>query len=343
MAGRWRFEFTLDPDTAAGSRLDVILSARYPQLSRSAAARLVREGAIRVDNRTCKPGSRPAAGSRITGDIPAGEAASAFFAAQHAERISPEPDDIPLAVVYEDEACLAINKPPGLVVHPAPGHSRRTLANALLHHRPELKGLGSAPDRPGILHRLDKDTSGILLVAKTEAAFRAMAGQFKGRRIEKTYLGLVYGRPVEEAGRIDLPIGRHATQRKKMSVHGYARAREAETFWRVKAVYGKTSLLEYTITTGRTHQIRVHSAAVHCPLVGDPVYGMKKPARYLQQDPEMLKILQAHVKRQMLHALQVRFSHPLTGEPVSVEAPIPQDMRTVLAALADYASFTLPG
>lgn len=330
MAGECLIEFTFNGPADSKERLDVIVAARHPELSRSTVSRLIREGSIRVDNKVCKPGYKPLPGERINGVIPAVTGAPQHPAAIAAAAILP--DDIPIHILFEDAHCLALNKPPGLVIHPAPGHRRKTLANALIHHRPEIRGAGSSPDRPGIVHRLDKDTSGLLLVAKTHAAFNALSAQFKERQMEKKYLGLVYGRPPAGEGRIDLPIGRHVKNRKKMSATRYATARPAETFWRVRHFLGQMTLMEYTITTGRTHQIRVHSAAIHCPIAGDTVYGIKKPKRFLQQAPE-LKPVAASIERQMLHAWQIRFTHPTTGMPVFIEAPMPEDMAFVIEKL----------
>lgn len=333
MAGECLIEFTFNGPAQSKERLDVIVAARHPELSRNAASRLIREGSIRVDNKVCKPSYKPIPGERISGVVPA-----APLAASHAilpAEIQPDeipPDAIPIHILFEDSHCLALNKPPGLVIHPAPGHNRRTLVNALIHHRPEIRGTGSSPDRPGIVHRLDKDTSGLLLVAKTQAAFKSLSAQFKERRMEKKYLGLVYGRPPAEEGHIDLPIGRHIKNRKKMSATRCATARPAETFWRVRRFMGRMTLMEYTITTGRTHQIRVHSTSIHCPIAGDPVYGIKKPERFLRQAPE-LKPVAAGIERQMLHAWQIRFTHPASGHPVSIEAPIPEDMASVIEKL----------
>ena len=330
MAGECLIEFTFSGPADSKERLDAIVAARHPDLSRNAVSRLIREGSIRVNNKVCKPSYKPLPGEHISGVIPAVAGDSQHSTAIAADGIPP--DDIPIHILFEDAHCLALNKPPGLVIHPAPGHRRRTLVNALIHHRPDIRGTGSSPDRPGIVHRLDKDTSGLLLVAKTQAAFQSLSAQFKERQMEKKYLGIVYGRPPSGEGRIDLPIGRHVKNRKKMSATRYATSRPAETFWRVRRFLGHMTLVEYTITTGRTHQIRVHSAAIHCPIAGDTVYGIKKPKRFLQQAPE-LKPVTASIERQMLHAWQIRFTHPAAGTPVFIEAPMPEDMRAVIEAL----------
>lgn len=310
----------------AGCRLDVIIAARFPEISRNTARQLIEKGNVRVGGSICKPSYKPCGDQVVTGILPdSGESA-----ALHPGAIPP--DDIPIDILFEDNHLLALNKQPGLVVHPAAGHVRQTLVNALIHHRPEIAGIGTALDRPGIVHRLDKLTSGVILVAKTNAAFQELTAQFRERRIEKTYMGLVYGEPAEESGRIEMPIGRHLSQRKKMSATRYSRARHAETHWQVKGRYGRVTLMEYTITTGRTHQIRVHSAAIHCPLVGDSVYGIKKPARYLSDQPKLLALVR-NINRQMLHAWRLRFAHPLTGKPLFIEAPLPPDMADLLLHL----------
>jgi len=303
-------------------RLDVIIATRYPELSRNTAAQLLREGVLQVAGKICKPGYKPPPGCSVTGTLPE--------LADDGDILPP--DAIPIDILYEDTHLLALNKPPGLVVHPSAGHDRQTLANALIHHRPELIGIGNAPGRPGIVHRLDKETSGAILVAKTEAAFQVLSTQFRDRRIEKIYLGLAYGNPAEDSGQIDLPIGRHLTQRKKMSATHFSKGRHAQTYWQVKRRYGRITLMEYAITTGRTHQIRVHSAAIHCPLVGDTVYGIKKPGKYLSNHPKLLAAIKS-INRQMLHAWHLHFRHPETGHPIHIEAPLTPDMAVLLEHL----------
>jgi len=324
MADQWSISFTV-AKSEANLRLDTVITSRHPELSRNTVSRLIREGLVRVDGRIRKPAYKTMAGSHVSG------LAAAFKNPAAADGpLVPEPT--PLAILFEDEECLVLNKPPGVVVHPAPGHNRQTLANSLIHHCPDLRDVGNTPGRPGIVHRLDKDTSGLLLVAKSEASFNHLSAQFKARSIEKKYLGLVYGQPKNAAGRIDLPIGRHAVDRKKMSSSRYARGRTAETRWRVKARYGRIALIEYTIKTGRTHQIRVHSAAINCPIVGDTVYGMKRPRKFLQNNQKLASVAQA-VNRQMLHAWQMRFEHPGTGKSVFIEAPPAPDMDAVIREL----------
>jgi len=218
-----------------------------------------------------------------------------------------------------------INKPPGIVVHPAPGHHSGTLVNALLYHCPKLEGIGGEI-RPGIVHRLDKDTSGVMVVAKNSAAHQDLALQFKSRRIKKKYLALVYGRMASDSGRVELPIGRHPVERKKMSTHS-RKSRLAETTWQVRKRFAQATLLEIHLKTGRTHQIRVHCAAIKHPVVGDSVYGGRKAGKSMAYD--LLK----SVPRQMLHAWQLEFAHPKTQKMRCFEAPIPSDIGDILDKL----------
>ncbi|MBU4186274.1 MAG: RluA family pseudouridine synthase, partial [Proteobacteria bacterium] len=239
----------------------------------------------------------------------------------------PEPHDID--ILYEDTHIIIINKEPGLVVHPAPGHNKGTLVNRLLYHCPELEGIGGKL-RPGIVHRLDKDTSGTMVVAKNDAAHINLAAQFKSRKIKKIYLALVHGVVKSESGSISLPIGRHPSDRKKISTVS-RKSRSAKTFWKVIERFNGATFLELDLKTGRTHQIRVHCAAINHPIVGDPVYGGKKAA----------KKLPTSVPRQMLHAWQLEFTHPATGEVMSFESPIPQDMEKVIEMLRNNAQASL--
>ncbi len=296
----------------AGERLDNVIALQVAGCSRSMAANLLREGQIQVLNEIRKPGYRVKAGEIISGNIPA------------PEPIACEPEAIPFCILHEDDDILVIDKPAGMVVHPAPGHFSGTLVNAILYHCPDLEGIGGKI-RPGIVHRLDKDTSGILVVAKTAAAQVHLAAQFKDRSLQKTYLALVAGRMKTASGVIDLPIGRHPVDRKKMSVLS-KRNRDARTLWRVKELFDTASFLEIEIKTGRTHQIRVHCASMQHPVVGDTVYGYRNSGAHL---PAVLKT----VARQMLHAWRIAFTHPATGEKMHVEAPIPEDMIQVLNGL----------
>jgi 23S rRNA pseudouridine1911/1915/1917 synthase len=233
-----------------------------------------------------------------------------------------QPEEIPLDVVFEDDALVVINKAAGLVVHPAQGHDSGTLVNALLARYPDLAGMTDvdidAPDRPGIVHRLDRDTSGLIVVARTPEALQNLRQQFKDRVVEKIYLALVFGCPAAPEGVIDVPLGRDSRHRQKFAA--VADGKPARTHYRVQADYGLYSLLEIGLETGRTHQIRVHLAWLKCPVVGDTVYGRKKNTLGL--------------KRQFLHAWKLQFTHPRTGDMLQLEAPLAGDLQHVLDNLA---------
>jgi 23S rRNA pseudouridine1911/1915/1917 synthase len=303
--------------SAAGRRLDVFVVKRLPGCSRSYAAQLIAGGAIKVDGLERKPGHRVKAGEVVTGSVPAPRP-SGFL-----------PEAISLDLLYEDEHLVVINKPAGLVVHPAPGHYTGTLVNALLHHCPDLAGIG-AELRPGIVHRLDKDTSGTLVVAKNAFVLERLAAQFKARTVRKEYLALVHGRMAAAAGVIRMPIGRHPVDRKRMSTHSRS-PREAETGWQVERLFDPFSLLRVNLRTGRTHQIRVHCAAIHHPIVGDPVYAHRRALPALLPGP--IRSILAGVRRQMLHAWRLEFTHPHTGDRRQFESPLPADMLGLIAAL----------
>ena len=294
----------------SGERLDVFVVRRCTGLSRSLVQRLIREGRVTVGGRPGRAGQRLERGDRVLVRMPPEEP----------EPLRPEP--IPLAIVYEDADLLVVDKPAGLTVHPAAGVRRGTLAAALLAYRPELAGVGG-PERPGIVHRLDRDTSGLLVVAKSEAARAALTRQWKERQVEKGYLALVCGRLEPPQGVIDAPIGRDQRHRQRMAV--VEGGREARTAYRVRRYLpaGPTgqeaySLVEVTPSTGRTHQIRVHFAALGHPLVGDRVYG--RPSSIL--------------RRQFLHADRLAFRHPVDGQPLEFESPLPEDLRQALERLA---------
>jgi len=308
------FEVT---ESEAGSRLDAVIAARFSALSRSYVGRLIRAGHITINGSTKKPGYRTKRGDAIRSEIP-----------------PPQPtpckaEPIPLSILYEDADLIVLTKPPGLVVHPAPGHGSGTLVNALLYHCGDLTGIGGEL-RPGIVHRLDKDTSGTLVVAKNDMAHHGLSNQFKKRQVEKRYLALVYGAMKASAGVIDLPIGRHPTHRKKMSTAS-RRSRSTETRWQIKESFAGVSLLEIDLKTGRTHQVRVHCAAVGHPVVGDVTYGGKKRWKALPSQ-DLREVLKG-VRRQMLHAWALRFEHPRTGQRMGFESPLPRDMALLLEAL----------
>ena len=289
-----------------GERLDVFVARRLPELTRSRVWRLIDEGLVAVEGRPpAKAGIALDAGQRVRVTLPPPEPAV------------PEPEPIPLRIVYEDDDLLVVDKPAGLAVHPSRGHASHTLVNAVLAHCPELSGIGGV-GRPGIVHRLDKDTSGLIIVAKNDAAHLSLARQLKERRVEKTYIALVEGRLKQLEGVIDAPIGRHPARRKKMAV--VEGGREARTRYRVLREIDGRTLVEVRPETGRTHQIRVHFAAIGHPVVGDPVYGRGRA-------------LVPSLRRQFLHAQRLAFRHPRTGERLELEAPLAEDLAQALAEL----------
>lgn len=296
----------------AGLRLDLGLARSLPEYSRSRIRQWIEAGAVTVDGERCKPGSRLGAGARVV------------LVARLEAVIDDEPQPIALDIVHEDGSVLVVNKPPGLVVHPGAGNPHGTLVNALLHHAPDLSRLA----RAGLVHRLDKDTSGLLVVAKSTAAHAALVAAMSRREIKREYLALVNGEVI--AGeRIEAPIGRHPTARIKMAVN--ERGREAVTHTRVAERLHGFTLLSVRLETGRTHQIRVHLAHRGMPIVGDAVYGgrLKVPAGL---DPESRASL-AVFRRQALHAQRLSFTHPQSGEALDFQAPLPQDFAALLEAL----------
>jgi 23S rRNA pseudouridine1911/1915/1917 synthase len=235
-------------------------------------------------------------------------------------------------VLHEDQHLIIINKPPGLVVHPAPGHFTGTLVNGLLSRYPEIRFIGDE-SRPGIVHRLDRDTSGALVVARSDESYWKLTAMFAARKIAKQYLAIIYGSPEKEQGSIRLPIGRHVSNRKKMSINSNGRSRQAETDWRVLKRFDDATLLEITIKTGRTHQIRVHCAASGFPVAGDGTYSARwtrQPARFKN---ETVFNLLTQAPRQMLHAWKLEFTHPDTGVKVRFTAPLATDMKQLLRNL----------
>lgn len=288
----------------SGERLDKVVVALVPQLTRAAAQRLIKGGEVTVNGRAAKPGYRVQAGETVSVRIPP----------QPPTLVLPEA--MSLDIVYEDEALLVVNKPAGLVVHPAPGHAGGTLVNGLLAYCPQIAEVGG-PERAGIVHRLDKDTSGLIVVAKDEATHAALQRQFKRRGVSKTYLALVEGQVQPPEGIIEAPIGRDRVRRKRMMVT--PSGRQARTTYRVLEYFADHTLLEVQPVTGRTHQIRVHLAWLGYPVVGDDVYGYRRQ-----------RLLQG---RHFLHAARLRFTHPLTGEEMALEAPLPPELADVLKRL----------
>jgi 23S rRNA pseudouridine1911/1915/1917 synthase len=296
-------------------RLDRFLAEQVPDLSRSAAQRLIDEGRVTVNGEPARPSYKVRAGDQVVVLLPSDEPHEIL------------PEAIPLQVVYEDSVLLIVDKPAGMVVHPAPGHEGGTLANALLAHSPELGGQDLSPlgSRPGIVHRLDRDTSGLILLAKTEKAQRILQQQFKDRLVDKAYLALVHGHLQPAWGRIEAPIGRDPQHRQRMAV--LPGGREAVTEYHVLEQYsrqtgpasGMYSLVQAEPKTGRTHQVRVHLASVGHAVVGDAVYGRRRTHLPLG--------------RQFLHARHLGFQHPVTGQRLEVDAPLPADLAGVLELL----------
>ena len=294
---------TAGPDGPA--RLDAFLAARAPELTRSAAARLIEEGRVLVNGRPAAKSLKLAGGETVLVSLPEPEPTAA------------QPQDIPLDVVYEDEDVIVVNKPKGLVVHPAPGHPDGTLVNALLHHcGGSLSGVGGVL-RPGIVHRIDRDTSGLIAAAKNDFAHQRLAAQLQDHTLARTYECIVVGNLREDSGTVDAPIGRCPADRKKMAVvpGGWP----AVTHWEVIARYPGFTHVRCRLETGRTHQIRVHMAHIGHPILGDTVYGAKKPVPGLQG--------------QCLHAVGLRFLHPRTGRPVELSCPLPEEFQRQLALL----------
>jgi 23S rRNA pseudouridine1911/1915/1917 synthase len=305
----------------AGTRLDKYLVSRLPDLSRSQLQRLIQEGQVHMSHGQATASSRVQEGESITVRVPPPRPAR------------PAAEALPLRIIYEDEALLVIDKPPGMVVHPAPGHHHGTLVNALLFHCRTLSGVGGEV-RPGIVHRLDKDTSGVLLVAKHDHSHRHLAAQLKARQLRRRYIALVRGRMPAPRGTIDAPIGRHPRQRQKMAVVAHY-GRAACTHYQVLEAWGPISLLRLWLETGRTHQIRVHLTHVGHPVLGDPVYGSM--SWRLPGHPALERALQSFA-RQALHAERVRFQHPESCRWMAFTAPLPEDMATLIAQLRqEYA------
>jgi 23S rRNA pseudouridine1911/1915/1917 synthase len=307
--------FTFEPGRSA-ERLDRFLADSLPELTRSQVKKLIDDGRVLLCGSPAKAGEKLKGGEALAVTLPEAVPAEAL------------PEEIPLRILYEDRHLVVIDKPAGMVVHPAPGHQGGTLVNALLHHCRDLAGIGGEL-RPGIVHRLDKDTSGVMVAAKDDAALGALARQFKAHSINRRYLALVHGLLPADRGTVDKPIGRHATERKKMS--GKTRSgRRAVTHWRVLRRFDqeRLTLVELTLETGRTHQIRVHFSEMNHPVVGDPVYGSSGRAQALTDPALRQRLLSLH--RQALHARVLGFIHPATGTYMEFESPVPEDIQEIL-------------
>lgn len=296
------------------TRLDRWLAEQVAELSRSRVQKLIEQGQVQINGQVCT--SQKAAikqGDRVQVTIPA------------AAPLDLLPEAMPLEILYEDEHLLILNKPVGLVVHPAPGHAGGTLVNALLAHCHNLAGIGGV-QRPGIVHRLDKDTSGALAIAKTDFAHQHLQAQFKAKTARRDYLAIVYGAPAAATGTIDAPIGRHLIDRKKMAIVSEEKGgRRAVTHWQVAERLGNYTLMQFQLETGRTHQIRVHSASMGHPVVGDPVYSSGRNGSG--------QTVGVNLAGQALHAWKLRLQHPVTDEWLEAVAPIPPAFLKLLDVL----------
>jgi 23S rRNA pseudouridine1911/1915/1917 synthase len=302
------------PEDVAGKRLDQALAQLFPQYSRSRLTQWVKDGRVLVDGEVLKPKDKVLGGEEVSLE-PEVEADTQFQA-----------EDIPLNIVYEDEAILVINKPPGLVVHPAAGNWSGTLQNGLLFHDPELAKV----PRAGIVHRLDKETSGLMVVARTLEAHTSLVTQLQERTVKREYLALVQGQVIS-GGMVEEPIGRHPVDRKRMAV--VASGKPAITHYLVEERFEGYTLLRVSLETGRTHQIRVHMAHIRFPMVGDPVYGGRAriPAGLSEEVREAI----LKFPRQALHATRLGLVHPVTGEEMQWEAPLPEDMQALLSSMRE--------
>ena len=305
------------------ARLDQFLAEAIPDLSRSQIQKLIRQGQVLL---AATPGDAATPITKASSRVQPGDLVTLYIPTLQLAAVQPEM--VSVDVVYEDDELVVINKPAGLVVHPAHGHPRGTLVNALLARYPDLAALAEADrgstDRPGLVHRLDRDTSGLIMIARTPTALRELRRQFKARTVEKTYLALVFGRPEAPSGVIDVPLGRDPRHRQKFAPR--PDGKPARTHYRVQQDFGQYSLLEVGLETGRTHQIRVHLAWLGCPVVGDTVYGRKKNTLGL--------------KRQFLHAWRLGFEHPASGDWLSLEAPLDNHLQQVLDSLAANSSLS---
>lgn len=294
-------------DFPHSERLDIFLVEQLPDYSRSRLQALIKEGMVTVDGQPAKKtGMKLEKGMQIIVTIPPTKETDLV------------PEAIPLDIIFENDDVMVVNKPAGMVVHPSAGHESGTLVHAALAHAPEMEGIGGEL-RPGIVHRLDKDTSGIILLAKNDKAMRWLQARFKKRDVQKTYLALVDGAPPTPTGRVEAPIGRDPSHRKKMAIVSEAKGREAISIYKTVESFDKHTLLEVNILTGRTHQIRLHCAFVGSPIVGDTLYGHRKQ--------------RVKAPRQFLHAARLTITLPKEKKPRTFEAPLPDELESVLAEL----------
>ena len=303
-------------------RLDLFISSQLEGETRAAVQRLIEAGNILVDGHPARASQKLKGGEQVTVEIPAPAEAA------------PKAESIPLEVLYEDHDLIVINKPAGMVVHPGPGNSSGTLVNALLAHCTDLSGIGGEL-RPGIVHRLDKGTSGVLVAAKNDRAHQGLSAQFHVHSVKRIYQALVFGNPPEDSGKIEGTIGRHPTERLRQSLkarHG----KHSVTRWRVKERYGRITLMELRLETGRTHQIRVHLTESGFPLLGDPLYPDGGRVNNLA-DPRLKKMITS-LGRQALHARTLGFIHPVTGEYLEFSSPLPPDLQALCAYLTSLSA-----
>lgn len=293
-----------------GERLDKFLVTCLPEFSRARLQGLILNGFVEIDGRAAKKGGQALGrGERVTVRIPPTQSVGLIA------------ENIPLDVIFENDELIVVNKPAGMVVHPAAGHESGTLVNAVLGHEPDIEGIGGE-ERPGVVHRLDKDTSGLIVMAKNERAHRWLQDQFRLRKVEKTYLALVDGKPPTPTGRVEAPIGRDPSQRKKMAITTPAKGREAISEYKTLESFPRHTLLEFHPHTGRTHQIRLHCAFLGCPIAADGIYGHKKTILDLD--------------RQFLHAFRLKITLPGEKQPRTFEAPLPSDLALVLERLRKH-------
>ena len=290
-------------------RLDRWLSSQLPDISRSRLQKLIEDGQVQVNDRVCRSKKlKLVLGDRVLVTIPS------------PQKLDLQPEAIPLDIIYEDAELIIINKPAGMVVHPAPGHYQGTLVNALLYHCDNLAGIGGV-ERPGIVHRLDKDTTGAIVVAKSDLAHQHLQSQIKAKTARREYWGVIHGCPREQQGKIEFPIGRHPVERKKMAVVPVEKGgREAITYWEIKERLGNYTLMQFLLFTGRTHQIRVHCQYLGHPLVGDTVYGSNRS-------------IGVNLSGQVLHAHKLTLVHPVSGEIIEAKAPFPDEFTKLLSVL----------
>jgi len=309
------------PGSRAGERLDRFLAAAQADLSRSRLQGLIREGRVLVNGRPARASLRLRDGDQVRVELPPERS------------LALTPEAIPLSILYEDESILVVNKPAGMVVHPGAGVASGTLAHALLHHDPRIGAVGGAT-RPGIVHRLDRDTSGLLVVARSARAYRSLVEAIKNREVKRRYLALVWGAPRAASGTAEGAIGRDPRRRQRMAVVRRG-GKPARTRWRITERFGVCTALEVTLETGRTHQIRVHLADLGHPVVGDPVYGGRTRMRLRPTAAErsLAEALLRMLPRQALHASELGFAHPVSGAPLHFDAPLPADLAGALAWL----------